>query len=190
MCTPGWIKETRIPDNDVVLFPQQQTCLTTVYADHIPSGFLCLDSRKRDDIKLLKRKKNNHSIAVEQWARPRRAIACALASKPQPLRTATKTSSPTVEMTSSTTICSCVRWLCSSSAPPTVSLLRCVGRRHGGSRRERVSLIFFRIPMIPPPLVRIPITLKIQNRCALNPKDSWIGACLNFHYFDTQSWVL
>ena len=21
------------------------------------------------------------------------------------------------------------------------------------------------------------------------PKDSWIGTCLNFHYFDIQSWL-
>ena len=41
-------KRPRIPDSDVVLFQQ----LTTVYAAHVPSGFLCLDDRKRDDIKL------------------------------------------------------------------------------------------------------------------------------------------
>ena len=70
MCTQGWVKETRVPDSDVVLFPQKHTCLTTVYAAHVPSGFLCLDDRKRDDIKRFSKEKQNHSIAVGPWARP------------------------------------------------------------------------------------------------------------------------
>ena len=47
-------------------FRKKQTCLTTVYAAHVPSGFLCLNDKKTDDIKLFK----NHSIAVGLWARP------------------------------------------------------------------------------------------------------------------------
>ena len=42
MSTPGWVKEARIPDSD------EKTCLTTVYAAHVPSGFLCLDDKKRE----------------------------------------------------------------------------------------------------------------------------------------------
>ena len=54
MRTPGWIKEARIPDSDVVFLPRKHPCIIT----HVPSGFLCLDDRKRDDIKLFKTKKN------------------------------------------------------------------------------------------------------------------------------------
>ena len=38
-----------------------------VYTAHVPLGFLCLNDRKRNDIKLCKKK---HSIAVVLWARP------------------------------------------------------------------------------------------------------------------------
>ena len=61
---------------------------------------------------------------------------------------------------------------------------------HSGAWWESVgsaSLIFFRIPMISPPLVRIPITLNISEHTRPEPEDSWIGKCLNFHHFDTQS---
>ena len=47
MRTAGWVKETRVPDSDIVLFQQKRPCLTTVFAAHDPSGFLCLDDRKR-----------------------------------------------------------------------------------------------------------------------------------------------
>ena len=62
MCTPGRVKEARIPDND------EKTCLTTVCAAYVLLGFLCLNDRKRDDIKLSKI--GNHGIVVELWARP------------------------------------------------------------------------------------------------------------------------
>ena len=68
MCTPGWAKDARVPDSDVVLFPQKHPCLPTVYAAHVPSGFLCLNNRKRDDIKLFKRKNPQH--CREAVARP------------------------------------------------------------------------------------------------------------------------
>ena len=71
MCTPGWAKdarvpdsEARVPDSDVVLFPQKHPCLPTVYAAHVSSGFLCLDDRKRDDNKLFKRKNPQHCSAA------------------------------------------------------------------------------------------------------------------------------
>ena len=83
MCTPSWAKEARVSDSDVVLFPQQHTCLTTVCAAHVPSGFLCLDGRKRDDNKLFKRKNPQHCRGAVGTST--RAVACALASKPQPL---------------------------------------------------------------------------------------------------------
>ena len=49
-------------------FLKKHTSLTTVYAAHVPLGFLCLNGRKRDNIKLFKIK--SHSIAVGLWARP------------------------------------------------------------------------------------------------------------------------
>ena len=72
MCTSGWVKEARVPDSDVVLFPQKHPCLTTVCAAHVHSGFLCLDDRKRDDVKLSTR-------AVASTFKSRmstRAVAC------------------------------------------------------------------------------------------------------------------
>ena len=64
-------------------FPRKHPCLITVYATHVPSGFLCLDDRKREDIKLFKTKKTQHCRGTVGTST--RAIACALASKPQPL---------------------------------------------------------------------------------------------------------
>ena len=61
MRTPGWVKEARIPDSD------EKTCLTTVYAAHVPSGFLSLDDRKRETTSSYS---NEKSIAVEPVARP------------------------------------------------------------------------------------------------------------------------
>ena len=48
MCTPGWVKEARVPDSDVVLFQQKHHCPTTVNEAHVPSRFLRLDDRKRE----------------------------------------------------------------------------------------------------------------------------------------------
>ena len=59
-------------------FPQKHTCLTTVYAAHVPLGCQCLNVRKRDNITILKRK--YHSIAVDTSTRE---VACAFASQPQ-----------------------------------------------------------------------------------------------------------
>ena len=59
----------KVPDGDVVLLQQKHPCPTTVYAAHVPSGFLYLDDRKGDDIKLSP-PKTKHSIAVGLWARP------------------------------------------------------------------------------------------------------------------------
>ena len=88
MCTPGWAKDARVPDSearvsdsDVVLFPQKHPCLPTVCAAHVPSGFLCVDDRKRDDNKLFKRKNPQHCRGAVGTST--RAVACALASKPQ-----------------------------------------------------------------------------------------------------------
>ena len=67
MCTPGSVKEARIPNSDVILFQRKNPSLTTVYAARVPSRFVCLDDRKRDNIKLSQKK---HIIAVGLWARP------------------------------------------------------------------------------------------------------------------------
>ena len=93
MRTPGWVKETKVPESDVALFPQKQTCLTTVYAAR-SIGFLCLNDKKRDDVKLLKKKK--HSTVV-----------CAFASQPQPVLCALPSMLSHVhkKKLSSTTIC-------------------------------------------------------------------------------------
>ena len=71
MCTPSWVKEARVPESDVVLFPQIHTCLTTVNAAHIPLGFLSLNDRKRDD-----------SICGAVGTSTN-AVACFFASQPQ-----------------------------------------------------------------------------------------------------------
>ena len=68
MCTPGWVKEARVPDSDVVLFPEKHTCLTTVCAAHIPSGFLSLDIRKRDDFGGLGLRSAVRTAAAAYWA--------------------------------------------------------------------------------------------------------------------------
>ena len=70
MCTPGWDKEARVPDSDVVLFQQEHPCLTTVYAAHVPSRFLYLDDRKRETTSSYSKEKQTNSIAVRPWARP------------------------------------------------------------------------------------------------------------------------
>ena len=71
MCTPGWIKEAMIPDSDVVLFPRKHPCLTTVYAAHVTSGFLCLHDRKsRHQAVRGGERGKNHSTAVGQCPRP------------------------------------------------------------------------------------------------------------------------
>ena len=105
MRTPGWVKEARVPDRDVVLFLEKHTCLTTVHAAHVPLGFLRLNDRKRDDIKLSVIK--THSIAVGPWARPPVPLPGLSQASHSPFsvhirsccHTATKTSSSTVKMT-------------------------------------------------------------------------------------------
>ena len=68
MRTPGWVKEARIPDSD------EKTCLMTVYAAHIPSVFLSLDDRKRDNIKLSTMKKTT----ALSWGRAHVHPCCCL----------------------------------------------------------------------------------------------------------------
>ena len=66
------------------------------------------------------------------------------------------------------------------------SLLRSSTAFMEKARAAVMSSFNFRRSMISPPLVRSPITLKMQNRRP-EPKDSWIGTCLNFIHFDIQS---
>ena len=61
----------------------EKTCLTTVYAAHVPSVILRLDDRKRADIKPLRRNRKQHCRGAVGTST--RAVACALTSKPQPL---------------------------------------------------------------------------------------------------------
>ena len=70
-----WSKKARIPVRD------EKTCLRTVSAAHVNSAFLCLDDRKRDDIKLSKRKKT-HTQDCHGAVGTSTHVACALTSKP------------------------------------------------------------------------------------------------------------
>ena len=155
MCTPGWVKEAKVPDSDVVLFPQKHPCLTTAYAAHVPSRLLCLDDVKRETTSSFQQKKN-HSIAVGPWARPFVLSHALSQASHSPFsvyihtccRTVTKTSSSTVEVTSTATTCSRVRRLCSSGAPPPPPTRTTPGQREptqsqgqpaGGSSRSSQS---------------------------------------------------
>ena len=67
MCTPGWVKEARVPDSDVV-FPwenkpvsRRSTPLTFLW------GFVSATGRETTSSYP---NKNKHSIAVGLWARP------------------------------------------------------------------------------------------------------------------------
>ena len=62
--------------------PEKQTCLATVYAAHVPSGFLRFGDRKRRHQTCQKNKTQHCSGAMgtSTWA-----IACAFSSQPQPL---------------------------------------------------------------------------------------------------------
>ena len=69
--------KTRVPDSNVVLFPQKRTCLTTVCAADVPLGFLCLNDRKRETTSNYHQKKKNTAF--------RRAVArraCASSHSP------------------------------------------------------------------------------------------------------------
>ena len=94
-------------------FPEKQTCLTTVYAAHVPLGFLFLNDRNRETTpSYSKEKRKQHCPGTVGTSS--RAVACAFGSQPQLLLCASvhavarpqNNSSSTVEMTSSTTICS------------------------------------------------------------------------------------
>ena len=116
--TPGWVKEARIPDSDEKNLSHDGLRRSRSFG--IPP------SQRLEEIQqqTIQNKRPQHCRGGVGTSTP--AVACVFASQPQPLlsvhirpccRTATKTSSLTVQMTSSATICSRVRRFCSSGAP-------------------------------------------------------------------------
>ena len=85
MCTPGWVKEARVPDSDVVLFQQE----TSLSHDGLrrSCSFEISVSRRQEERETTssssKEKDQQHCRGAVDTST--RAVACALTSKPQPL---------------------------------------------------------------------------------------------------------